>query len=209
MPSSALAAMIHSQLGAHMIMNGTGRPISQPRTSTRLRPQASASCPEHEIGQRLDHPEADDEGDDERRRCDAEFFRSDERHDRSLNPDHAADEGIDQNEQGELPPVAVQPEPDRPGASGCAQSRRRFAHLRLPRPTAPEFAAPQRAASGGGGGMSASMNADELRFIADPERLRYDGFSKPMVDQGLPLKRRPQTEPAYAPGKPRRSREGP
>ena len=43
MPSSALAAITHSQLGAHMIMNGTGKPSSQPSTSTRLRPQTSAS----------------------------------------------------------------------------------------------------------------------------------------------------------------------
>src|SRR6516165_1348376 len=46
MPSSALAAITQFQLGAHMIMNGTGRPTSQPRTRTRLRPQASANWPE-------------------------------------------------------------------------------------------------------------------------------------------------------------------
>ena len=75
MPSSALAAMTHSQLGAHMIMNGTGSPNSQPRTRTRFRPQTR---------RQLRHPtqmwralcltkaEADDEGDDDGRRCDPE-----------------------------------------------------------------------------------------------------------------------------------------
>ena len=43
MPRRALAAMTHFQLGAHIIMNGTGRPMSQPRMRTRLRPQASAN----------------------------------------------------------------------------------------------------------------------------------------------------------------------
>ena len=45
-PSSALAAITHVQLGAQMIMKGTGKPRSQPRTRTRLRPHASASWPE-------------------------------------------------------------------------------------------------------------------------------------------------------------------
>ena len=47
-----------------MIMNGTGRPISQPRTSTRLRPEAVGELPGDEVGERLHHAEADDEGDD-------------------------------------------------------------------------------------------------------------------------------------------------
>ncbi|KGV39619.1 major facilitator family transporter domain protein [Burkholderia pseudomallei MSHR4308] len=42
-PSNTLAAITHSQFGAAMIMNGTGNPSSQPATSTRLRPQVSAS----------------------------------------------------------------------------------------------------------------------------------------------------------------------
>ncbi len=46
MPRRALAAITQFQLGAEMIMKGTGRPMSQPRTRTRLRPQASASWPE-------------------------------------------------------------------------------------------------------------------------------------------------------------------
>src|SRR6185312_2586451 len=45
-PRRALAAMTHFQLGAHMIMKGTGRPTSHPSTRTRLRPQASANWPD-------------------------------------------------------------------------------------------------------------------------------------------------------------------
>src|SRR5437667_2698545 len=46
MPSNAFAATIQPQLGAHTIMKGTGKPTSQPRTRTCLRPHASASWPE-------------------------------------------------------------------------------------------------------------------------------------------------------------------
>ena len=58
----------------------------------------------------LDDAEADDEGDDERRRSDPEFLRADQRHDGAFDADHAADKGVDQNEQRELPPVGAQPE---------------------------------------------------------------------------------------------------
>ena len=51
-----MAAIIHPQLGAHMIMKGTGRPNSQPRTSTRLRPQTSARCPETRLAKALTTP---------------------------------------------------------------------------------------------------------------------------------------------------------
>ena len=124
MPSSALAAMTQSQLGAQMIMNGTGRPKSQPRTSTRLRPHTIGELSGDQIGERLDHAEADDEGDDKRRRGDAELFRADQRHDRALDPDHAADEGVDQDQQRELRPVLLEPKPDTYEAA--CESRRRF-----------------------------------------------------------------------------------
>jgi hypothetical protein len=118
MPRRALAAITHSQLGAQMIRNGTGRPTSQPRTSTRLRPPGVGELAGDEIGKGLDDAEADDEGDDERRRGDAELLRADQRHDRSLDPDHAADEGVNQDEQRELPPVLLQPQPDRRACGG-------------------------------------------------------------------------------------------
>src|SRR6185503_3811347 len=56
MPRRAFAAMTHPQLGAHMIMNGTGRPTSHPRIRTRLRPQASASWPETKLAHAFTTP---------------------------------------------------------------------------------------------------------------------------------------------------------
>ena len=38
MPSSTFAATTHAQLGAQISSSGTGSPISQPATSTGLRP---------------------------------------------------------------------------------------------------------------------------------------------------------------------------
>ena len=105
MPSRALAAMTHSQLGAQMIMKGTGRPTSQPSTRTRLRPQASASWPETRLAKAFTTPKLTMKDDDERRRRDAEFLGADQRHDGALDADHAADEGVDQDQQRELGPV--------------------------------------------------------------------------------------------------------
>src|SRR5579863_4446890 len=56
MPRSALAAMTHSQLGAQMIMNGTGRPASQPRIRTRLRPQESPRVPDTRLAHAFTTP---------------------------------------------------------------------------------------------------------------------------------------------------------
>ena len=44
-PSSAFAIRIQVQLGAHISRNGTGNAISQPATSTRLRPCTSDQPP--------------------------------------------------------------------------------------------------------------------------------------------------------------------
>src|SRR6185437_14379504 len=56
MPRRPLAAITHPQLGAQIIMNGTGNPTSQPRTRTRLRPQESASWPEIRLANALITP---------------------------------------------------------------------------------------------------------------------------------------------------------
>ena len=69
-----------------------------------------------EIGDRLDDAEADDEGDDNGGRCDLELFGADQRNHRPLQPHHAADEGIDEDEQRELLPVLAQAQPDAEGA---------------------------------------------------------------------------------------------
>src|SRR5690348_1304741 len=56
MPSSAFAATTQPQLGPQAIMNGTGRPTSQPRTSICLRPWISAKCPETRLATALTTP---------------------------------------------------------------------------------------------------------------------------------------------------------
>src|SRR5579863_4294864 len=56
MPSSAFAAMIQLQLGPQAIMNGTGRPKSQPTMSRYRRPYRSARCPDTRLAQALTTP---------------------------------------------------------------------------------------------------------------------------------------------------------
>ena len=63
-----------------------------------------------EIGEGLDDAEADDERHDQCRRSDPEFMRANQRYDRSFHADHAADAGVDQDEEGELRPVRFEPE---------------------------------------------------------------------------------------------------
>ena len=65
MPSNTLAATIQPQLGAHMIMNGTGKPTDHPNTSIRFAAPNVGELAGDQIGDRLDDAEADDERDDD------------------------------------------------------------------------------------------------------------------------------------------------
>ncbi len=56
------------------------------------------------------------------------------------------------------------------------------------------FTARILAASGGGGGMSATIAATKASSSSIRNAL-LNRFSKPMVDDGLPLSERPQTDP--------------
>jgi len=85
-----------------------------------------SQLPGNQIGARLHHAKADDERDDKRCRIDLELLGADQRHDGSLDPDHPADEGVDQHEQGKLRPVLSQSQPDRRG--GGLWSRYYVAH---------------------------------------------------------------------------------
>ena len=174
-------------------MNGTGKPTSKPRTGTCLCLHPSASCPGDEIGQRLDHAEADDEGDHKRCRRYPELFRSDERDDRPLDPDHSAHQGVHQHQERELTPILAQPEPD-------GRAFRLWNHaLRCcgfvlccgSRIGDSEALRPAR----GAGGISAIMKRTNSASSSIRKAALWR-FSKPIVDQGLPLRRRPQTEPA-------------
>ena len=64
----------------------------------------------NQVRDRFDDAEAHDEGNDDRGRGDLEFFRADKGDHRPLQPHHAADERIDEDEQRELPPVLAQTE---------------------------------------------------------------------------------------------------
>src|SRR6266540_769424 len=56
MPSRTLAATTHSQAGASMRMNGTGRPMSQPATRICLRPMRSLIHPANRFASALTIP---------------------------------------------------------------------------------------------------------------------------------------------------------
>lgn len=104
-------AMIQFQLGAAMIMIGTGNASSHPVIRTRFRPHLSARSP-YEVCHCFNETEAYDKGGNQHCRFDMKLVRSDQRNDGTLNSDHAPDEGVDQNQQGELLPVLPQTKPD-------------------------------------------------------------------------------------------------
>jgi hypothetical protein len=57
-PSRRFAATTHDQSGAAMTMNGTGRPMSQPATSTHRRPNRSDNRPANRLASAFDGPNA-------------------------------------------------------------------------------------------------------------------------------------------------------
>ena len=110
-----MAATIHSQLGASMMRNGTGRPNSQPAISIRLRPMRSENRPATRFASALTSPKVTMKERAIVRGGQAELVLGQQRHDRALDADHAADEGVDEHQQRELLPVVAQAEPDRRG----------------------------------------------------------------------------------------------
>src|SRR6516164_5186920 len=138
----------------------------------------------HQIGESLDHAEADDERENARSSGDFKFLSSNERHHRTLQSHHAADKGVDQNKQGELLPVGAQ-------AKSNAWNAFNGGHCPV---TRPEFSARTWAACGGAGGMSASIVRRNVGSSSIRNAL-LKRFSKPIVDVGLPLRLRPHTEP--------------
>src|SRR5205823_13951748 len=130
--------------------------------------------------------EGDDEGEDRRGRAEAEVLLSDQRQHASLQPDHAADERVQADEERELAGVGPQAEPDR-----RAHARAAMVPARL--------AATIRACSAGRGGMSATRAAAKASGSASASR-GLCARSKPIEENGLPERPRPQTEPAELPG---------
>jgi hypothetical protein len=70
--------------------------------------------PGEEVGQRLDQPEGDDEGEHRDAGGEVELLAPDQRQRRALQADHRADEGVDGEQQRELRQVLAQPEPRMP-----------------------------------------------------------------------------------------------
>ena len=98
--------------GGSMIMNGTGTPTTQPATSTFFLPDAIRQGARYQVGARLDHPEGDDEREDRRVQHQPELLGADQGDHGALQAYHPAHEGVDQDQQRELPPVLLQTEAD-------------------------------------------------------------------------------------------------
>ncbi len=65
-----------------------------------------------QVGERLDDAERDDEGGGGTGGCQPELLVGQKWQDSALQPDHRADEGVDEHEQPELPPVGAQAQLD-------------------------------------------------------------------------------------------------
>src|SRR5205085_5318142 len=99
-----------------------------------------------------------------------------------LETDHSADEGVQRDEQRELPRVGAQTQPD---VAGQAVT-----------PTQPaRLAATIRACSAGGGGIS-TTSASAKAPASVMASIGLWARSKPIEETGLPERPRPQTEPA-------------
>src|ERR1051326_6664381 len=138
-----------------------------------------------EIRERLRKAEDRDERENGSRGGDAELFPGDDRQDRPLETNHRADERVHDDEQRELLPVRSKAE-----RNGC----------HTPAGKLPRFAARVAAAFGGAGGMSRTIAATNVPSSSIANVL-LKRRSNPMVDTGLALNARPQTEPANAPGR--------
>jgi hypothetical protein len=87
------------------------QPDDPARHEDRSAGEAVGEHPRGEVGARLDQPERDDERERHQLRGEAELLGADQRQDRALQADHAADEEVDGDEQRELRPVLPQPQP--------------------------------------------------------------------------------------------------
>jgi hypothetical protein len=118
-PSSTLAATIHSQGGAHIIRNGTDSPTIDPNISVFFRPQVSASWPEMRFVTALTTPKLMMKDVTATVEASWKGLAADQRHQRPFQPDHAADECVDEHQDNELLSILSQPERD-----GGPRSRR-------------------------------------------------------------------------------------
>src|SRR5207244_11799753 len=126
--------------------------------------------------------EGDDEGEDRRRRTEAEVPLANQRQQAPLEPDHAADERVQRDEQRELPSIGAQTQPDVAGHTDA--------------PTQPaRLAAPIRSRYTGAGGSSATSASAKASASVTASSWLW-ARSNPIDETGLPERPRPQTEPA-------------
>src|SRR5207248_3455201 len=91
-----------------------------------------------QVRQRLRHAECDDEREDRGARCQAEITLGQERQNCTFEAHHAANEGIDDHQQQELPPVG--PEAENNPVRGSTHKRAGSRPLGVPRSTSPPAA---------------------------------------------------------------------
>jgi hypothetical protein len=132
-----------------------------------------------EVGERLGGAEGDDEGEDRGTRAKAEVLLADQRQHAPLQPDHAPDQRVQADQERELVCVRPQTELD----------RRHAGTPTLP----PRFAATIRSCSSGRGGRSASIASANASSSSASNGLWRR--SKPIEENGLAERPRPQTEP--------------
>ena len=149
-PRKRLAATIQPQLGSERDQERNGQGEQPAEDEQALAPDAVGEPARGEVRERLGDPEGDDEGEDRALRGEPEVVLADERKHAPLEPDHRADEGVQGDEQGELPGVRAKPEANRLGRSCRAGA--------LPR----RLAATIAAWSAGGGGRSTSSACAKL-----------------------------------------------
>ncbi len=123
MPSSTLAATTQPQLGAQISSSGTGKRDQPAGDQDGLAAEPVGQGAGEVVGGRLGGAE----GEDERQRRgvggEAEHGVGEQRQHGAFLAEHAADEGVDRDEQAELGEVGPQPEPQRAGrAAGRASS---------------------------------------------------------------------------------------
>ena len=113
---------MNHQEGARPISSGTGSATSQPITSSRLRPSRSASSPAARLVSAFAAPKATTKARIAEVEREAEVLLADQRQHAALEPDHAADERVQPDEQAELACVRAQAELDRSGHAGTLAS---------------------------------------------------------------------------------------
>ena len=112
-PSSTLAKTTQPHDGAQISSSGTGRPMSQPATSTGLRPYRSERVPAKKLVAAFTTPKATMNVSAAVNAVSPNTSLGEQRQDGAFLADHPADERVDGDEQGELGEVLAQPEPDR------------------------------------------------------------------------------------------------